>query len=162
MLSRRLFGLLLALISLSGCAISTPFRGPGYDEAEGVAAGRPETVVVVLTEARLRDDRAGSAAFWDNVSKVEDSLAEQPGFIGYSLRRELLGDRAWTMTVWADETSIAAFVQSPSHQTAIEEGLGALEATGFARIEVRREEVPLDWERAEEILAASDRRYDQD
>lgn len=162
MVPRRLLGLFLALLSLGGCAIATPFRGPGYDSADGVAADRPETVVVVLTEAVLRDDRAGSSAFWDNVGKVEDSLAQQPGFIGYSLRRELLGDRAWTMTAWSDEASIAAFVHSPTHQTAIAEGLGALQATGFARIKVKRDDVPLDWERALEILAASERRYDQD
>ena len=160
MAPRRLFGLFLTLLSLGGCAIATPFRGPGYDADAGVAADRPETVVVVLTEAVLRDEGADRSAFWDNVGKVEDSLAAQPGFIGYSLRRELLGDRAWTMTAWRDEASVAAFVQSPVHQTAIAEGLGALQATGFARIEVKRDELPLDWERAVEILAASERRYE--
>lgn len=156
----KAFGVFLTLLSLGGCAFSTPFRGPGYDASGGVAAEQPERVLVVLTEAVLRDDRAGSGAFWDNVSKVRKSLEDQPGFIGYSIRRELLGDRAWTMTVWANEASVAAFVASPTHQTAIREGLGALKATGFARLEMKREEVPLNWDRAVEVLAESDRRYD--
>ncbi len=139
---------LLSTFALGGCAISTPFQGPGYDRRNGVTIAGEGRVVVALTKAVLRDDGALRSTFWDYVLRVEASLPERAGFVGYSLRRELIGKRAWTMTVWSDEASRAAFVQSDVHQAAIGEAMGALACARFARLEVARDEVPIPWHRA--------------
>ena len=139
---------LLSLFGLSGCAISTPFQGPGYDRQEGVTIAGEGQVVVALSKAVLRDDGTLRSTFWDYVFRVEASLPEQSGFVGYSLRREILGKQAWTMTVWSDEASLTAFVESDVHQAAIRNALGALSCARFARLEVARDEVPISWDRA--------------
>ncbi len=150
---------LVSLVALGGCAFATPFRGPGFDSRTGVTIGTEDKVVVALTKAVLRGDRGKRSDFWTSVSRVEASLAEQEGFIGYSLRREFFGPTAWTMTAWLSEADLDAFVQSPVHQAAIEESSPALQATGFARFAVDRDDLPLAWDRALEILERDGRHY---
>ena len=147
---------LLSVFSLEGCAFSTGFQGPGYDRRTGVTQTGEGWLVVGLTQAVLRDDGALRSTFWDYVWKVAASLPEQPGFVGYSLRRELFGKRAWTMTVWSDEASLAAFVGSDIHQAAIREAMDALACARFARLEVTRDEVPIPWDRALAVFEAQE------
>ena len=150
----------LMLLALGGCVFATPFRGPGYDAKTGVTAEGTDTVVVALTKAVLRGDRRKRSEFWAHVFAVEKSLSEQPGLIGYSLRTQMFGPVAWTMTVWTDEASLTAFVQGETHQAAIAEGFEALETAGFARFEADRTEIPVAWDRALEALEQSGRSYD--
>ena len=124
---------LLSFLGLEGCAFATGFQGPGYDRRNGVTLPGEGRLVVGLTKAVLRDDGALRSTFWDYVFKVADSLPERPGFVGYSLRREVFGKQAWTMTVWSDEASLAAFVESDLHQAAIRDAMGALACVRFAR-----------------------------
>ncbi|HIP80056.1 MAG TPA: hypothetical protein EYH07_16550 [Kiloniellaceae bacterium] len=150
----------LSLLALGGCTIATPFKGPGFDPKEGVTLEGSDRVVVAITRAVLQGDRSERSDFWTNVWRVEASLEARQGFIGYSLRRELFGAEAWTMTAWIDESSLDAFVSSSVHQTAIEQSLPALGQTGFARFEVERDDIPLSWDRAVEILEEDGRHYD--
>ena len=146
-----------ALAVLGGCTISTPFKGPGYNRGAGVAFDQStDTVVVALTHAVVGKDRDN---FDRGVSRVVDSLAQQPGLIGYSLRRELFGNEAWTLTVWRDEASLDAFVRSSAHQQAIRSGAAELVAANFRRLELPASEIPIDWEHALEYLATSQKAY---
>ena len=151
---------LVSLLAVTGCAVSTPFRGPGYDSQAGVTGTSGETVVVAVTKSVLPEDRAMRSLFWDHVEKVEGSLAARPGFIGHSKRTVILGDRAWTITVWKDEASLDDFVGSEVHQAAIGEVAGALRAARFVRFEATRQEIPVAWDRALAALEASGRGYD--
>ncbi len=146
--------LLVALCPLVGCTISTPFQGPGYDPDKGLVIEGVQTAYVGLTLAVLKKDPKLQSVFWSHVKKVEAALSDRPGFIGYSKRTRLLGNRAWTMTVWTDEASLEAFVRSEVHQTAIRESMNALESAAFARIEINRESIPLSWNHAIAILEA--------
>ena len=146
-----------ALALLGGCAISTPFQGPGYDRSTGVSSDRADGIVIVaLTHAVLGKERRN---FDRGVDRVVDSLAQQPGLIGYSLRRELFGNEAWTMTVWRDEASLEDFVRSSTHQQAIRDGAGELAGVNFSRFELPATELPIGWDTALEYLAASGRSY---
>ena len=146
-----------AFALLGGCTISTPFKGPGYDRGQGVTGNSGgDTVVVALTHAMLGEQRRN---FDRGVERVVDSLAQQPGLIGYSLRRELFGNEAWTMTVWRDEASLDAFVRSSAHQQAIREGAGDLAGANFRRFELPAAELPIDWDTALAYLATSQRSY---
>ena len=142
--------LFVLLTQLAACTFSRPFTGPGYDSTRGVtldSAG--EEVVMVLTHARLGD---GRDTFDDNVSSILDTLEQQPGLIGYSVRIEILGDDAWTMTVWDEEANVDRFVRSSRHQTAIHESLSELTDMRFLRKRMPRSEVPVDWEQALQML----------
>lgn len=144
-----------AALGLAGCAIATPFKPAAH--APPGAGDRP--AIIAVTEARLGDNRALRRAFWDHVDKVEASLPDQPGFLGFSKRTELFGDRAWTMTAWTDEDSLEAFVRSETHQRAIAAAFGALDGARFARIETTRGAMPPDWDAALRQLDQAGRAY---
>ena len=146
------------LPAIAGCAISTPFKGPGYDRDQGVTIEGDDKVVVALTEAVLDGSRSQRSTFWDYVSQVEATLPGRPGFIGYALRREVIGSRAWTMTVWTDEESLDGFVRSDVHQAAIQASMEALACADFARATLDQTDIPISWDRALELLAEGDGR----
>lgn len=56
------------------------------------------------------------------------------------------------MTAWENEQSLNNFVRSEVHQTAVANGMGAIAQGRFARITVKRSEVPISWSKAEQIL----------
>jgi heme-degrading monooxygenase HmoA len=137
--------------ALTGCTVATPFRGPLFSPRAGVTVG-VNTVQLVVTHAVLGDDRDLRSAFWTHVWKIADELPAQPGFVGHSMRRNLVGTQAWTMTVWLDERSLGAFAASDVHRTAIAETGAALLRFRSARIELPVDEVPIAWSRARELL----------
>ena len=148
---------ILGILLFYGCTISTPFSGPKYKQEPGA----DEKVIVGLTKAVTGDDRKKNKVFWAYTRRVEKSLQDREGFIGYSMRKQLFGKEAWTMTVWDNETSLDAFVRSDLHQEAMKEGWPALVSASFARIEIDRDEIPISWERAEELLNEYGRDYDE-
>lgn len=94
--------LVLFSMGLSGCKIGKPFRGPGYDPDKGVMIENRDMVIISLTHAVTGKDDHLNEIFIDYVWKVEASLKEFPGFVGYSIRKELFGNVLWTMTVCED------------------------------------------------------------
>ncbi|WP_144186637.1 antibiotic biosynthesis monooxygenase family protein [Elioraea rosea] len=149
---RGLAATLLAAL-VGGCAIATPFRST----AGGGDGGAP--AVVALTEATLGPDSAARSAFWEGVWAVERTLKDQPGLIGYSVRRELLGNRTWTMTMWETEADLDRFVLSPAHRAAMASGRAALTGTRFARLERRRGDGPPSWAEALDVLGRTREGY---
>ncbi len=149
-------------IGLTNCKISTPFRAPEIDPS-GQAVGAPDDRVVVgVTHVVVGKDGRRAKTFWSNVWKVKGSLEARPGFLGASLRRQLFGNQAWTMTVWEDHQSLDAFVRHAVHRSAMKEGMPALVKARFARIEVARDEIPISWKRAERLLETEGWEYGDD
>lgn len=155
----RIFVGLISLLSLGGCAVSTGFKGPGYSSGVGVTLPGEGPVLVVLTEAELGGDGDLNRQFWDHVGRIDKSMGNQPGLIGYALRRELLGKKGWTMTAWRDRDSLMGFVYGVAHQDAMDATRKAPTRMVFAQIEVPRGEIPLSWDRALTILAEKARGY---
>lgn len=150
----RAFAALLTLFLVSGCAFSTGFR-------DGQSAGLPpETpVIVVVTEATLGSDLDAQAVFWSRSRDVLRSLAGRQGLVGHSMRLEPFGTRVWTMTVWRDDESLAAFLADPMHRRAQSDGLPALADGRFLRLRAARGQVPLAWDEAIARLARDGRGY---
>ena len=144
------------LVFTTGCSISTPFQ---FADAPSATANETETVVVGLTHAVYKRDWKSRRTFWRHVASVEASLSGQSGFVGSSIRRQLFGNSAWTMTVWTDEASLNAFVNSPVHQSAIRSAWHTLEDANFSRLEIPRDQIPLDWSKAIDLVAATGRQY---
>lgn len=137
-------GATLAVLAplLAACTVATPFRpGPA-----GSAAGGEGTAIVALSHAVLHAE--GRDVFDAHLRKIVASLGDQPGLIGYSLRRQWLGNEVWTMTVWVDDASRERFVRGTRHRTAVAEAGGVLKSVRFRRFEHPAGEFPLTWDQA--------------
>jgi len=144
-----LFALALPGIALGGCTIATPFRMIGGGAA-GAGVAPDAQVVVVVTRAVI--DPGQRRLFDQQVDRVLQNLPAQSGLIGYSIRRELFGDNAWTLTAWVDDASRAAFVGSGAHRAAMVQGAGTFVTARFARVTLPANTLPLTWNNALDIL----------
>ena len=80
-------------------------------------------------------------------SAIQKQLKDSPGLIGYSLRAQLLGKNAWTLSVWQDERALSEFVgRSPHVDTMKKVNLG--EARKFVRWKLMGSEIPPKWDEA--------------
>jgi hypothetical protein len=79
--------------------------------------------------------------------------------IGYSVRLEPLGDTAWTMTLWADETALVKFIYGGRHAAAMSEANDATASMRFARFTRACDLGPPSWDEALQRLAQSGRSY---
>jgi heme-degrading monooxygenase HmoA len=76
---------------------------------------------------------------------IETQLLTTPGALAYSLQRLLIGRDFWTLSLWADRSSMAAFVAAGHHRAAAD-WLRASGAAGgkFAQWEAPRPSLSLD------------------
>ncbi len=131
---------------VAGCSISTPFRWPGFDPKSGVTIpGASKVIVVAITHVIVDSDKR--RAFDDHTMRVVNNMSRQPGLIGYSVRKQILGDEAWTVSVWSDEDSLRRFVYTPEHLRAMAAGEPAMKAVRFRRFSMPANELPLNWDR---------------
>jgi heme-degrading monooxygenase HmoA len=151
----RVFLVVILAGGLMGFSMSTPYRATSSPGADAISE-----VIVVVTEVRLGADRSARSKFWDQVWAVEKALPKQHGLVGYSLRREIFGTTAWTITLWENEDVIRAFMRSPVHRRALQGGLPATIDTRFVRFRRLRGEGPPDWSVALDQLARNGRGYE--
>lgn len=145
MASRALMA--LAVVPLLGaCAISTPFP-----RLKMSGAGADDQVVVVLTHIVV--DSNQRSEFDRQTRRVIDSLPSHSGMLGYSARRQIFGNEAWTMSMWASDADRAGFVRSAVHQEAIAKSAPAVVNIQLKRLSLTRKDVPAGWPRALELLA---------
>ena len=143
---------------LSGCVVSTPFKGPGYEPGKGVTLADVDTVQVAITHAVLNKDKILRSRFWAHLDNVEITLEDRNGFIGYSKRTKLFGNEAWTMSAWADEESLNAFVHNGAHLAAMQQAMIVLEKVRTTRVSLNKDQIPLSWDKALALLETQTRR----
>jgi heme-degrading monooxygenase HmoA len=114
--------------------------------------------VVGITHVTLGDEREKNGVFWDYTRQVIESLPEHQGYLGHKLRKKLLADEAWTMTVWADEDALDQFVRGSVHVMAMGNGLPAVKSARFVRLILPRTQTPLDWDTAEQMMSEKGRK----
>lgn len=139
---RRLWMLGL-VVPLFGCAIGRPFSGPG---AESLGLGAEDSVLVVVTHAGLHRSRRRS--FDRHTRRIMRTMEGYDGFVGYSVRKEILGDEVWTLTVWRDEAALGGFMAREPHRRAMRESSHAIRWLRSTRFHIPSGELPLTWDRA--------------
>ena len=146
---RTLVALMLSSlwVGLTGCAIATPW--PRLTALNAEQAHQP--VVLVLTRVVLNPSQRGE--FDRQNSRVLSSMDSQPGLLGYAARKEIFGDKGWTMSVWASDEARAAFVRSAVHREAIAKSLPALRTVELKRLTVARKDLPTNWDQVLHLLA---------
>ncbi len=135
---------------LSACFyLGAPFKA--VDQFASVPGDR--SVVVGITHVTLGDDNEKNNVFWEYTRQVIESLPEHQGYLGHKLRKKLLADEAWTMTVWENEDALDQFVRGSQHGMAIGKGLPAVKSARFVRLVLPRAQTPLDWDIAEQMMS---------
>ncbi len=80
---------------------------------------------------------------------IQSQLESSNGLVGYSLRAQLLGKKAWTLSVWEDEAALAEFVRKAPHTDTMRKLRPQLtDARRFVRWKVARSGVPPKWDDA--------------
>ncbi|GBF51749.1 hypothetical protein LPTSP4_32870 [Leptospira ryugenii] len=148
--------LLVALTSwISNCAFASPFQKSAQINQFNL---QPDSeVLIALTEVDIAGTNADRSTFWDRVSSVRNDLKNRPGFLGASIRKEVFGSRAWTMTVWTNEEALEDFVYAKEHERAMKEGAPAVRKGTFYRGKKKWKEIPIAWEEAERLLSEEGR-----
>lgn len=124
---------------IGGCTIGTPF------DTQRVRATAPTGLVEVsITHAIVDPARRGDFDRWTR--RVNGTLDGQPGLLAHAIRKELLGDNAWTFTVWASVADRERFVRSTAHRRAVDEASTGLAAMRSVRLTLAPADLPDDWD----------------
>lgn len=159
-MTRKVFILFVALSALlSACTLSQPLSGPGYSTDRGIQHSGGNTVFIAITHAVLADGLSNKLRFRELSSAISDSLADQPGFIASSLRTDILGREAWTMTLWQDKESMKAFRRSDVHTAAMKETSNLVKEAYFAETTLPSAQAALTWDDALGLLEQTGRMY---
>lgn len=95
------------------------WTGPGADPETGELVDDGNTYVVSSTYLALMPDPAAQQAFGETMGPVIPTLFGNPGMIATSLGTSMECSTARTLTVWASQEAMMAFVTSDAHANAI-------------------------------------------
>ena len=90
--------------------------------------------------------------FFRGVMAVRRQLATASGLVGYSLRARIGAKRYWTLSVWADETSLREFVRAPPHVDVMTALRPVMRKTCFVQWTITSEDGLPTWSAATERL----------
>lgn len=107
-------------------------------------------VVMSLTHARIYMEKRG--AFERATLALLGQLGDAEGLLMYSIRRELLGDQAWTMTAWRADEYRDQFLASEMHSLALLSARDSIKSMRSRRISLTVNDLPLRWSRALRLL----------
>ena len=133
---------------MAGCAIpvSVPYRRVASENV--VPSG--QTVVVALTSTTF--ERPARRRFFARTREVMQDLPNHDGLLGYAVRFEIFGTRAWTQSVWRDEAAMKRFATARVHRGAQRDGEEILQSVRSLTVVVPVERVPLKWREARKLI----------
>lgn len=86
--------------------------------------------------------------FFSELEASMDSLSESEGLVGYAARKQLIGPKVWTISVWESEDALQNFLRSKAHRNASRNGTiipGSFRSSFF---EVQASDLPVSWKTA--------------
>ena len=135
--------------------VEEPLSGPGFDEATGAFISEGDQFWVGLTHMQVKNAPGPGGRFGDHASAVGNHLyeTEPEGWLGAAFRNR--GQlNWWTMTVWASEEDLTAFVISEPHVSAMVAFDDVAKGGQTRVLVVEPSELPMSWDRAMELLLA--------
>ena len=136
--------IVMGLLSfLGGCSYTAPFR-----RFESVSPDAKVIVTLSVVEHR----KGQRKPFFEDTKRVLADLPNQSGLVGYSFRFQLIGNRAWTMTAWKDESSRVRFSKSPLHLDAVRNSSKTAQNMRFTSVTVPASSLPMNWDEAIRLL----------
>jgi heme-degrading monooxygenase HmoA len=141
----QILSILVVIPALASCAISTPYR---------VKKESPPDAQVVVSFTRVALDQKKRSVFDSYVKEIASTLDQQTGLLGYSLRREVFGNQAWTVTVWESDEALMRFVNSQLHTEAMEKSEPSVVGTDFVRKRMKSGDIPVPWTEIVEMFQA--------
>ena len=113
---------------------------------------KEKDVVLSITYIEINKSSSELSKFWEHVFSIRNKMNENPGVLGVSIRKSIFSNKAWTMSIWEDESSLENFVEGERHRTAIKEGRTTILKTKFYRSTIKYSELPISWEDAERLV----------
>lgn len=149
--------ILLFITVLSGCSslslkLSTPFRVVSNNELQ-------EMYLVVVTFTQYKTDSINEDKFHELTNNIVDNIESAEGLYGYSIRKDFLGNTAWTYTIWENSDAMNRFKVSEFHIEAMKSASTVLEEAKFARTFISPDELNYSWDAALELLEQDERSY---
>lgn len=147
----RVIIFILGVYTLSGCAISRPMSGPGYDSSSETLKGDlNREVYVAITNAYVI--RSKRSLFDRKTQEIYKSLEQNKGFLMGSIRLRLLGEEVWTYTVWESREALDLFANSRQHVDAMYSADPAIRQMRSLVIKAKAREIPTSWSKIEEMI----------
>jgi quinol monooxygenase YgiN len=103
--------------------------------------------VVMASLLPLRRFRA-TFRFLSYVRAVRRQLRGADGLIGYSLWAKPLARRYWTLSVWKDQSALAAFMRDSPHAQIMVKLRPDVQSTRFVRWTTKGSDIPVAWQDA--------------
>lgn len=97
-------------------------------------------------------------SFLRQSNAIQDQLKNSKGLVGYTLGAQLLGKKAWTLSVWESEAALGEFVGKSPHVDTMRRLAPQLgEERKFVRWKLPGSEVPPTWDKALDRLQTGGR-----
>ncbi len=148
-----LLAIAIALIA-AGCQVGYGFRGPGYDPEHGIThVDATDTVWLAVTTGEISFGKGKS--FFVELNQVMEAMPTHEGLVGYAVKKQLIGPRVWTMSVWIDIDALHRFIGSSSHRQAVRRGGIPADTVRSVVVEIPASRVPISWKEAKRLLTES-------
>jgi quinol monooxygenase YgiN len=138
---QKALGMTALIAFINGCAINSPY--PKFDSS---AINADEQLVLVIS--RIIIDTKQRQEFDKQTGMVIKSMPSHEGMLGFSARRQIFGDEAWTLSVWTNADAMQKFVRSTVHTEAMNKSQPAIVTTEFKRLLVKPSDIPRNWSEA--------------
>ena len=138
----------------AAAAAGTAASGPVLDDAVLDGAVLDGTVQVMASRFVLTSARH-TAAMLSHALRIRRAMLRAPGAVGVSLIARPLRREYWTLSAWADQAALDAFVATPQHREAMRRLGPAMAESAFAFWTAPSDGPAPSWKEARERVAAA-------
>jgi len=141
----------LLMTTFAGACSRPDFEGPSWDDESGYALYEEGDVyLVVATTIKPGDGRA----FRSQAEELAEQLRTQEGLVLFGYSGSVAEGTAQTLSVWRDAASLAVFMVSEGHVSAVAAHSGNSEDFATDIWEIDGSDLPPTWDEADVRLAA--------
>ncbi|MEM9016293.1 MAG: antibiotic biosynthesis monooxygenase [Verrucomicrobiota bacterium] len=145
----KLFLFIAVVVAL---AISSRFITIGFPFSSRALPSEKtgQSFLAVATYGEIK--RGKGSQFFNELKATMDSLLDRGGLVGYAARKQLLGPKVWTISVWEDEAALRSFLRSTAHQKAAQNETILPDSFRSSFFQVTASDLPIPWRRARTAL----------